>query len=82
MEQEKAPTYEEFFQAVKKSFWGGWRSLSEEEVDRYLATEEAQSELKRYSGYLARFNAGEITRNVFMVGGVSSVANCLILLYR
>lgn len=76
------PTLEEFTEAVKAGFKHGWPNLSDEEVDRYFATEEAQSVIRNgYYSDRARLEAGEITENVFKVGCVSSVAVCLIYMY-
>lgn len=78
--KEVAPTYEEFYKEVKKEFWSGWKKLSEKEVDDYLHSEE--EEIRHdYQSYLRRFNKGEIDRKTFMIGGASSVAYCLQLLY-
>ena len=82
MSTEKTPTLEEFTKAVKESFWSGWASLSEKEVDEYINGEEAQSEITgRYAEAKRDFENGKITRNVFMVGCVSSVAYCLEMMY-
>lgn len=79
---EKTPTLEEFTKAVKESFWKGWTSLSEKEVDEYINGEEAQEEITgRYSEAKEKYERGEITRTVFMVGCVSSVAYCLEMMY-
>ena len=71
--KEVAPTYEEFYNAVKKYFWSGWKSLPEKEVDDYLQSEEAQEEI--------RCKKGIISRKVFMIGGASAVGYCLELMY-
>lgn len=78
--KEVAPTYEEFYKEVKKEFWGDWDNLSEKEVDDYLHSEEKKIH-RDYQSYLRRFNKGEIDRKTFMIGGASSVAYCLQLLY-
>ena len=38
--QEKAPTYEEFYNEVKKGFWYYYDGLTEKEVDEYSKSEE------------------------------------------
>lgn len=82
MSTEKTPTLDEFTEAVKKSFWKGWTTLSEKEVDEYINGEEAQTEITgRYAEAKRDFEKGEITRNVFMVGCVSAVAYCLEMMY-
>ncbi len=80
--KEVAPTYEEFYNAVKKYFWSGWKSLPEKEVDDYLQSEEAQEEIRcRYNEKLNKFKKGIISRKVFMIGGASAVGYCLELMY-
>ena len=80
--KEVAPAYEEFYNAVKKYFWSGWKKLSEKEVDDYLHSEEAQEEIKyRYNEKLNKFKKGIISRKVFMIGGASAVGYCLELMY-
>jgi hypothetical protein len=80
--KEVAPTYEEFYKEVKEGFRFWWKSLSEKEVDDYLHSEEAQEEIKyRYNENLNEFNKGEIDRKTFMIGGASSVAYCLQMMY-
>lgn len=78
--KEVAPTYEEFYNAVKKYFWSGWKSLSEKEVDDYLHSEEEKIR-RDYQTNLNEFNKGEISRKVFMIGGASAVGYCLELMY-
>ena len=78
--KEVAPTYEEFYNAVKKYFWSGWKKLSEKEVDDYLHSEEGKIR-RDYQTNLDKFNKGEIDRKVFMIGGASAVGYCLELIY-
>ena len=78
--KEVAPTYEEFYNAVKKYFWSGWKKLSEKEVDDYLQSEEGKIR-RDYQTNLDKFNKGEIDRKVFMIGGASAVGYCLELMY-
>ena len=78
--KEVAPTYEEFYNAVKKYFWSGWKSLSEKEVDDYLKSEEVKIR-RDYQTNLDEFNKGIINRKTFMIGGASAVGYCLELLY-
>ena len=78
--KEVAPTYEEFYKEVKKEFWGDWDNLSEKEVDDYLQSEEGKIR-RDYQTNLDKFNKCEIDRKTFMIGGASSVAYCLQLLY-
>lgn len=78
--KEVAPTYEEFYNAVKKYFWSGWKKLSEKEVDDYLQSEEGKIR-RDYQTNLDKFNKGEIDRKTFMIGGASAVGYCLELMY-
>lgn len=78
--KEVAPTYEEFYEKVKYYFWDGWKSLSEQEVDEYLHSEEEKIR-RDYQSNLRKFNNGEIDRKTFMIGGASSVGYCLELMY-
>ena len=80
MKKEVAPTYEEFYNAVKKYFWSGWDNLSEKEVDDYLHSEEEKIR-RDYQMNLNEFNKGEINRKVFMIGGASAVGYCLEMMY-
>ena len=80
--KEVAPTYEEFYNVVKKDFWKAWANLPESEVDDYLQSEEAQEEIKyKYNEKLNKFKKGIISRKVFMIGGASAVGYCLELMY-
>ena len=78
--KEVAPTYEEFYKEVKEGFCFWWKGLSEKEVDDYLKSEERKIR-RDYQTNLDKFNKGEIDRKTFMIGGASSVAYCLQLLY-
>ena len=78
--KEGAPTYEEFYKEVKEGFRFWWKSLSEKEVDDYLHSEEEKIR-RDYQTYLNEFNKGEIDRKTFMIGGASSVAYCLQMMY-
>ena len=80
MKKEVAPTYEEFYKEVKEGFRFWWDNLSEKEVDDYLHSEEEKIR-RDYQSYLRRFNKGEIDRKTCMIGGASSVAYCLQLMY-
>ena len=74
------PTYDEFYNEVKRYFWLMWPRLPEEEVDRYLKEEEEHIKEKYYT-LSKRLEYGEINTEVFMIGGASSIANCLQLMY-
>ena len=80
MKKEVAPTYEEFYNVVKKDFWKAWANLPESEVDDYLQSEEAQEEIKyRYNEKLNKFKKGLISRKTFMLA--CGVGHCLSLMY-
>ena len=82
LNMETLPTFEEFRAAVKNSFWEEWPQLDEKEVERFLNQEDILKEItNRYEEYKARFLAGKITRQIFMIGGVASVGMCLGLMY-
>ena len=80
MKKEVAPTYEEFYKEVKEGFRFWCDNLSEKEVDDYLHSEEEKIR-RDYQTNLNEFNKGEIDRKTFMIGGASSVAYCLQLMY-
>ena len=78
----KTPTLEEFTTAVKESFRNLNPQLSDKDVDDYISGDEAKEEIEsRYATDSKRFESGEITYQVFMVGCVSSVAYCLHMMY-
>ncbi|NLY72078.1 MAG: hypothetical protein GX079_00105 [Tissierellia bacterium] len=74
------PSYDEFYNEVKRYFWLMWPRLPEEEVDRYLKEEEKYVKTA-YFDNLEEFDSGEINRRTFLIGGASSIANCLQLMY-
>ncbi len=76
--EEKAPTFDEFYQAVEKYYF----DMEDTAVSRkYFNSEEARNKIFHdYAVNLEEFRKGEITRNVFMKGGASAVANCLNLM--
>lgn len=81
MEQYPVKTYENFYKAIRQDFIEFNKRLSEQEVDRYLKSEEEK--IKRdYKENIEEFNSGEITDKQFWIGGVSAVANCLSLMYE
>ena len=83
MEVNKYPerTYQNWYEEVKKYFSKYEDSLPEQEVDRYLKSEEEK--IKRdYKMNIGEFDRGEITEAQFWIGGVSAVANCLSLMYE
>ena len=60
------PTIEKFTAEVRRCFAAGWTTLSDAEVDAYLATDEASSLINN------RFETGK---------DPYSAADCLILMY-
>ena len=79
---DKIPAYQEYEDAVKKCFWKYWSSLSREEVDEYIRSEEAQNEIKsQYDSDIKAYKKGEIPLSVIMQGGVGGTAYCLSLMY-
>ncbi len=81
MEKYPARTFENFYNAVRQDFIEFNKRLSEQEVDRYLKSEE-ESIKDDYEMNVGEFNRGEITEAQFWIGGVSAVANCLSLMYE
>lgn len=82
MNAEATPSYEEFEKEVRAHFKGLSQTVSEEDANAYLDGDEAQGEIRNaYDQNVKQFEAGEITREVFMVGGVSSVGYCLYMMY-
>ena len=76
------PSYEEFAQLVKDHFAKTMTSLSKEQVEDYLNSEEAQGVIKeQYIHCEKRLERGEITESVFRQGGVYAASNCLDMLY-
>lgn len=81
MEKYPARTFENFYNAVRQDFIEFNKRLSEQEVDRYLKSEE-ESIKDDYEMNVGEFNRGEITEAQFWIGRVSAVANCLSLMYE
>ena len=81
MEKYPARTFENFYKAVRQDFIEFNKRLSEQEVDRYLKSEE-ESIKDDYKMNVGEFDRGEITEAQFWIGGVSAVANCLSLMYE
>ncbi len=81
MEKYPTRTYENFYNAVRQDFIEFNKRLSEQEIDRYLKSEE-ESIKDDYEMNVGEFNRGEITEAQFWIGGVSAVANCLSLMYE
>ncbi len=81
MEKYPARTYENFYKAVKESFIESEPRLDEKEVDRYLKTEEEMIK-KKYQFSNEKLVNKEITEEVYWIGRVSAVANCLSLMYE
>ena len=76
------PRLEEFTKAVKEIFQECWWSLTAEQVNDYIYGEEAQSVIvNRYNEAVKNYKSGKITKKIFMIGVVSSVANCLCYMY-
>lgn len=72
----------DFDEEVKKVFWECWPSLSEQEVDEYLKSEEAQKVItEEWEMSLRDFNAGKITRKQVVIGGGSAAGSCLEMMY-
>lgn len=73
-------TYAEFVEAIKIKFKKSWPSLSENEVEQFIEQEKEYIGVQ-YAEKIEKLANGEITEEQFRVGGVSSVAYCLELLY-
>ncbi len=74
------PTFEEFYAAVRQGFKKRWKTLSEEEADRYIDSEKEYIKV-RYNSYLERYNRGDLTLKQFQIGAVASTAHCLEMMY-
>ncbi|MQW23896.1 MULTISPECIES: hypothetical protein [unclassified Lactococcus] len=74
------PTYQEFIDAIKALFKKSWSSLSDDEINQFFEQEKEYLEVQ-YTQNCKEFDTGEITEEQFRIGGVSSVAYCLELLY-
>ena len=83
METNRYPerTYENWYKEVKKYFSKYEDSLPEQEVDRYLKSEE-ESIRDDYNGAIEAVKSGKITEGQFWHARVSAVANCLSLCYE
>ncbi len=82
-----APTIEEFKAETIKRLEPMVESLRKKRnlkpVTEYMETEEAKRTLKNaYEDNVARYNSGEISREIFMGDAVSSVAYCLYMMYE
>ena len=76
------PSLEEFTNAVKEYFQVGWWSLSAEQVDNYIRSEEAQEQiLDQYNQSKKKYESGKTTREQILVGTASSIGNCLVYMY-
>lgn len=74
------PTFEEFYKEVRKCFKDFWKTLSEEEADKYIDSE--IDFIKRsYLENVEEYQNGEITLEQFRRGAVASVAHCLEMMY-
>ena len=79
-----APSYEEFRNLVKQDCrtHDFLKDLSEEELEEYLSREDSTREIKSsYESDLEKFKNGEITEQIFRMGCVYAVSNCLFLMY-
>ena len=81
MEKYPEKTFENFYNAVKEAFIIRNTRLNEKEVDRYLKTEEEMIK-KKYQFSNEKLVNKEITEEVYWIGRVSAVANCLSLMYE
>ena len=81
MEKYPQATYENFYKAVRADFIEFNKRLPEQEVDRYLKTEEEKIQ-RDFAMHSRRLKNNEIEEKVFWIGCVSAVANCLSLMYE
>ena len=86
MNEKRIPTIEEFKIETIKRLEPMVENLRKARnlmpVAEYMGTEEAKRTLKNaYKDNVARYNSGEISREIFMGDSVSSVAYCLSLMY-
>ena len=80
---ENIPSYLDFFLKIKAYFKDAMEYLEDTDIDRYFGTEEAVFEIStRYSKYVERLQKNDATIEQMMIGGASSVANCLSLMYE
>lgn len=81
MEKYPTRTYENFYNAVRQDFIEFNKRLSQQEVDRYLKSEEAKIQRDFREGK-EDLDAGIITEGQLWNARVSAVANCLSLMYE
>lgn len=74
------PTFEEFYKEVRKCFKDFWKTLSEEEADKYIDSEKEYIKV-RYNSYVKRYKKGDLTLEQIRRGAVASVAHCLEMMY-
>ena len=74
----EVPTYDEFYKAVKDDYL---KMDDSKTARKYFESAEAQNKIKRdYATNVTEYQAGKISKDVFMKGGVSAVSNCLNLM--
>lgn len=74
------PTFEEFYKAVRQGFKVRWKTLSEQEADRYIDSE-FDFVQQRYNDCAKRYKNGDLTLAQFQIGAVASAAHCLEMMY-
>jgi hypothetical protein len=74
---------EEFEKLVKDYFRKRNPCLEDEDIERYLKTDEAKKEIRdAYNSDIKKYKSGEYSYDEFMIGTVSAVANCLTYMYE
>ena len=74
---------EEFEKLVHDDFRKSNRCLEDEDIERYLKTDEAKKVIRdAYNSDIKKYKSGEFTYEVFTIGCVSSVAYCLTYMYE
>ena len=79
-----APSYEEFRALVKQDVrkYDFLKALSEEDLEEYLSREDSEREIRSsYESDLEEFQQGKFVEQVFRMGCVYAVSNCLFLMY-
>lgn len=76
------PTYEEFEDAVYRSYLRQTKGFDREEANKYFGSDEACDEIERaYKRNCRKFEDGTITEKVFLGDGAASVAMCLAMMF-
>lgn len=79
-----APSYKEFRDLVKQDCrkYDFLKYLSDEELEEYISREDSEKTIRdSYECDLEEFEQGKFSEQVFRMGCVYAVSNCLYLMY-